>query len=165
MASLTEDFLSATRQAMGREGEKLETVLADEVDTRGITDTGGLRKGFESAVAATGASVTLRVTGVRYANYVAEGTSPGYYPPSAPIRRWLDHKLHIPQPILPEITRRVVLAIHKHGTPTPGSPQRGRTDYIKAALRRRLPDLIDELGRRIARGLRGEGGHRSIAAP
>lgn len=165
MGTITEDFLSATRQAMGREGEKLEAALADEVDTRGISDTGHLRKNFESAIAATGSSITLRITGVRYANYVAEGTSPGYYPPTEPIREWAAHKLHIPRPILPEITRKIILSIHKHGTPLPTSPQAGRTDYIIAALRRRLPDMLDELERRIARGLRGEGGHRSIAAP
>jgi hypothetical protein len=150
MGSLSEDFVSAVRSAMAVEGKKLQTVLADEVDTRGITNRGSLRKGFEQQLAIGGSSLVLQVTGVRYANYVAEGTDSGYWPPRPPIKRWVETKLSPPEPLVPNAVYGTRKAIHDSGTPSANSPLKGRNDYVKAALRRRLSDLLDTIERRAA---------------
>jgi hypothetical protein len=150
MGTLREDFISAVRSAMAVEGQKLQTALADEVDTRGITNRGSLRKEFEQQLTVSGSSLVLRVTGVRYANYVAEGTDPGYWPPKPPIKRWVETKLSPPEPLVPDAVYGTRKAIHDSGTPSANSPLKGRNDYVKAALRRRLPDLLDTIERRAA---------------
>lgn len=151
MGSLREDFLDGLREGMRNESEKLITALADEVDTRGITNRGNLRQNFEKTVISSGANITVQITGVSYANYVAEGTG-GYSapPPISPIKRWVESKLSVPSPLVEDTAYKIRNEIFKHGTPTPGSPMRGRNDYVKGALRRRLPDLTKTLERRAA---------------
>ena len=150
MADLRSDFMAALQSGLREEGDKMIPALADEVDTRGITNRGNLRKGFEKQLAASGTDMTLQITGVRYANYVAEGTDPGYWPPRAPIKRWVETKLSPPEPLVPNAVYGTRKAIHDSGTPSSGSPLRGRNDYVKGALRRRLPDLVQTLERRAA---------------
>lgn len=148
MGTLREDFFDGLREGLRREGEKLTTVLADEVDSRGITNRGDLRKGFEHRVTGTEADLTLEVTGVSYANYVAEGTG-GYSspPPKAAIQRWVETKLNVPEQLVPSATFKIRMAIFREGTPTSGSPLRGRNDYVEGALQRRLPEITDVLER------------------
>lgn len=145
MGRLAQDFLNSIQDEIAVEGQKLETTLADEVDTRGITNRGPLRQGFESETARVGNTIVLQVTGVRYANYVADGTDPGYWPPSPPIKRWVQTKLNVPPELVPNITFLIRAKIFQEGTPTKSSPQRGRNDYLGGALRRRMPEIAQSI--------------------
>lgn len=151
MGSLREDFMAGLREGLESEAEKMRTALVEEVDHRGITNRGNLRGGFKQTVSQSGANITVQITGVSYANYVAEGTE-NYSapPPIGPIKRWVETKLNVPEPLVPDIAYGTRKNIFEHGTPTPGSPLQGRNDYVKAALRRRLPELTDVLESRAA---------------
>jgi len=133
MGSLRDDFMQGIREGVRQESDKLITALTEEVDQRGITNRGSLRQGFEKTVVSTGAKITVQITGVSYANYVAEGTS-GYSapPPIQPLRRWVETKLNVPQPLVPKVAYGTQKNIFEHGTPTPGSPLQGRNDYVQS---------------------------------
>jgi len=154
MGSLAEDFFEGLRQGLRLEGEKMMTAFQNEIDEAGITNRGRLRQGFEQQMAAAGQDMVLQITGVRYANYVTEGTDPGYWPPTAPIKRWVETKIQPPEN---EKWKRIMgtkKSIHDRGTPAPTSPIAGKNDYVQAALDRRLPKVTDTLERKAAEAAR-----------
>lgn len=152
MGTLREDFTRGVESALQEEGGKMISALVDEVDSRGITNQGGLRQNFRQAVEMSGMTGVLRITGVSYANAVAEGTSPGYWPPRANIRRWVETKLKPPDNDVWRSVQTVMENINAEGTPTSNSPlSGGKNDYVKGALDRRLPKLTDLLEAKVAR--------------
>jgi len=150
MGDLTDDFMAAIENEMAVQGEKMITRLAKEVDSRGITNRGSLRQGFLQRTTRSGTRIQTSITGVSYANFVAKGTGPAagnsrYRPPEPPLKRWVETKISPPQNQLDQVTFLVRQSIEQHGTPTSGSPIRGRNDYVRAALEKGLPDLARAL--------------------
>ena len=144
--SLANDFMERVEQVMDEETQKLETTLADELDTRGITNQGTLRQSLESRTARSGTRVESEITSLEYGLAVADGTSGYDAPPPAPrIRRWVETKLNIPPALVREVTFLIRSKIFEEGTPTSGSPLQGRNDFLKAGLRRRIPEYIRSL--------------------
>jgi len=149
--SMRSDFMDGMQDALGKGGERLRAALTDEVDSRGITNRGRLRQGFELQLAVSGTDAVMQITGVRYANYVAEGTPSGYRPPFEPIKRWVETKLNPPENKVFPSVQTIRENIQQHGTPTPNSPLTdGRNDYVKGALEQELPNVLDLMEERIA---------------
>lgn len=141
---LSADVQKAIDRALDEFGAELVPRFRREVDALGITNTGELRKSFDHAVVRSGSRPALQITAAEHWEYVDQGTYP-FWPPQAPIQRWVERKLRIP---FPE-SRRVAFLVRRKIAREGIDPR----FFVERVMSRALPALQFRLGAEIEEAL------------